>query len=430
MAESVGALLSRARKKADSGEPEVAMALFQEILALEPGNHEANGYLCSEFLRRGNAPDAVRYGERAIEAKHDDMQLHYTLAKAYQQLLAQPDCEAHLNVIAAEQPYAFICLLFVARAQEQRGESWRALLTYTRAINTAQLRGFWHDRESTQPWLLSAVQHGVKFARERRIAFYREWLDALSARHGRDEMRRVAECLQMFLGVKRLEYADRRQKPSFLYFPGLPVAPVFPREALAFADWYESHAERIREEAERVLKERNEEITAFHYDLPEDRRNFTAGANWDAYFFFDNGERFDEHHKACPETSNALAQLPLCRVREHSPEVCFSLMRPGAHILPHRGVTNTRTVLHLGLDIPSGCALNLTEVQELQWEAGKCFAFDDTYEHEAWNRSDRTRVILLCDIWNPYLTAPEREAIADLIGIIGDFNRETAPIPL
>jgi aspartate beta-hydroxylase len=107
--------------------------------------------------------------------------------------------------------------------------------------------------------------------------------------------------------------------------------------------------------------------------------------------------------------------------------VCFSVLRPGAHILKHRGVTNTRAVLHLGLDIPPGCALHLVGVQELTWEPGRCWAFDDTYEHEAWNRSDRTRVVLLGDIWNPHLTPPERAAIAQLVPLIGDLQKETAP---
>jgi aspartate beta-hydroxylase len=74
--------------------------------------------------------------------------------------------------------------------------------------------------------------------------------------------------------------------------------------------------------------------------------------------------------------------------------------------------------------------LNLVGVEQLRWEVGRCFAFDDTYEHEAWNRSDRTRAILLADIWNPYLRSAEREALAELVGVIGDFNRQAAPAPV
>ncbi|MEO7073275.1 MAG: aspartyl/asparaginyl beta-hydroxylase domain-containing protein, partial [Rhodanobacter sp.] len=50
--------------------------------------------------------------------------------------------------------------------------------------------------------------------------------------------------------------------------------------------------------------------------------------------------------------------------------------------------------------------------------------------HEAWNHSDETRVMLILDTWNPDLTAIEREAVTDLVGAIGDFNRECeVPIP-
>ena len=37
--------------------------------------------------------------------------------------------------------------------------------------------------------------------------------------------------------------------------------------------------------------------------------------------------------------------------------------------------------------------------------------FDDTIEHEAWNTSDAPRAILIFDIWNPLLTAAERDMI-------------------
>ena len=36
--------------------------------------------------------------------------------------------------------------------------------------------------------------------------------------------------------------------------------------------------------------------------------------------------------------------------------------------------------------------------------------FDDTIEHEAWNNSDRTRVILLFEVWRPELSDEERKA--------------------
>jgi aspartate beta-hydroxylase len=39
---------------------------------------------------------------------------------------------------------------------------------------------------------------------------------------------------------------------------------------------------------------------------------------------------------------------------------------------------------------------------------GQAWAFDDTIEHEAWNRSDQLRAILIFDVWNPHISEQER----------------------
>jgi hypothetical protein len=61
--------------------------------------------------------------------------------------------------------------------------------------------------------------------------------------------------------------------------------------------------------------------------------------------------------------------------------------------------------LHLGLDVPAECAMRVgTETKS--WQEGKCLVFDDSFEHEAWNRGDRTRTVLLCDFLNPLRRRP------------------------
>ena len=118
----------------------------------------------------------------------------------------------------------------------------------------------------------------------------------------------------------------------------------------------------------------------------------------------------------------ALDALPLVRIRANAPEVMFSVLTPGSHILPHRGVTNTRVVCHLPLVVPEDCALVVGGETHV-WREGEAVAFDDTYEHEAWNRGSSTRVVLIIDVWNPHLTAAERDAVAVLVEAMGDFNR-------
>lgn len=375
------------------------------------------------------AAASVRRLERALAARPLELALHQQLAQAHYQLLQLEAREIELAAICRELPFAFTSQLHLAALLEGRGHWREAVAGFLRAIKSAQLRGFWYDEGSTPPWIRDLVLHAMEVAHHGRAELFHQILEPLVARYGQEELARVTRALRMYLELEPTVRADPRQQPSFLYVPDLPVAPVFPRDALEFAGWYEAQTERIAAELARVRDCAG--VKPFHYDVPEaERAQLTSGGAWDAYFFYVDGERVGEHHAACPEVSAILAELPLDHVRDHGPEVCFSIMRPGARILPHRGVTNARAVLHLGLEIPEGCALNLVGIQELGWRRGTCFAFDDTYEHEAWNRSDTTRSVLLGDIWNPYLRPAEREALAELVAVIGDFNRQAAPAPV
>ncbi|MGH6729441.1 MAG: aspartyl/asparaginyl beta-hydroxylase domain-containing protein, partial [Sphingomicrobium sp.] len=68
---------------------------------------------------------------------------------------------------------------------------------------------------------------------------------------------------------------------------------------------------------------------------------------------------------------------------------------------------------HLPLIVPPDCGFRVgNEVR--QWEEGKLLAFDDTIEHEAWNRSEADRAVLIIDVWNPHLSDHERAMICRL----------------
>lgn len=361
--------------------------------------------------------------ERELRLKPLEVALHQQLAVAHQALLKRDDAESVLDAVCVAVPAAFTSLLVRARLREQRGDAKLATVGYLRAIKTAQHFGFWQDEGSTPAWLREPVIHAMDVVHVGRMHLFSSWLDPLVDQHGEDPMRRTVKAVAMYLGLAPVQLADPRQRPSFFYFPDLPVQPVFDRQP--WMDALEAKMVPIREEMRRV----RDEGIPFHAHVPTERLGgLTQGGSWDAYFFYRNGERFADHHAACPTTASAIDALPLDRVAKRGPEVCFSIMRPGAHILPHRGVTNTRAVWHLALDIPPDCALDLVDVQQVHWEAGKAFAFDDTFEHQAWNRSDQVRTILLGDVWNPHLTELERTVLAELIPQLGDWGRLTNPV--
>jgi aspartate beta-hydroxylase len=71
----------------------------------------------------------------------------------------------------------------------------------------------------------------------------------------------------------------------------------------------------------------------------------------------------------------------------------------------------------LPLIVPAGCSFRVGN-ETRQWVEGQAWVFDDTIEHEAWNRSDKPRLILLFEIWQPELTAAEQAAVRELFGTL------------
>jgi aspartyl/asparaginyl beta-hydroxylase (cupin superfamily) len=59
---------------------------------------------------------------------------------------------------------------------------------------------------------------------------------------------------------------------------------------------------------------------------------------------------------------------------------------------------------------------------EHHWKEGELMMFDDTFLHEAWNRSGEPRLIVLMDCWNPHLTEPEKAAVKQLVEAIDAFE--------
>jgi aspartate beta-hydroxylase len=250
-------------------------------------------------------------------------------------------------------------------------------------------------------------------------------LEPLRAKYGPASLARIDQAVRIYVREAAPVYPDPRQQPTFFYLPGLPTTPYLDRALFPWIPGLEAQTDAIRAELLQLLPTDRGRERVFTTEELEDvnLRGTGAAPTWNGYYFFRYGVRRDENHLACPATSAALASVDLCHIRDHGPEVLYSVFTAGTHLLPHRGVTNTRLVAHLPLIVPPDCALNVSgEVHA--WQEGRVVVFDDTFEHEAWNRSDRVRVILLMDIWNPHLTEVERLAVADLVAAIGDFRKQ------
>jgi aspartate beta-hydroxylase len=361
---------------------------------------------------------------RATAAHPRDALNHHHLGRICDALGdSQNGIPAHRQAVKL-RPDFHIARLFLASALERAGDAHTALLQFARALGAAQAQGHWMDAASTPAPLRPMIEHAANVVRQGRRQALARLLEPLVRTYGRDEMTRVEQCARIYLREATAEYPDARQKPTFLYFPGLGASPYVDCSRFDWIAGLEAQADRIREELMALLPDGlgGERVFTTEDLERQHLRGLDAPPSWTGCYSYRHGVRRDDNCRSCPATAQALDRLPLVHVREHGPEVLYSVFTPGTHLLPHRGVTNTRLVGHLALLIPEDCALSVGgEIHH--WVPGKAVVFDDTYEHEAWNRSSQTRVVMIFDVWHPGLTCAERHAVADLVAGIGDFRK-------
>ena len=423
---ALAARIEQARRLAESGHVLRAEQAFLGILRDAPNETDALNFVAICAHERGQFQQALALLERANHAQAGDPTTLTNLGVAQQVLGKFDEATASLRDALVAAPDFFVAKLRLANVLEAAGRAQQALPLYFGAIMTAQERGSWLSDATTAPGLRPLVLHAMRTVAQGRHQLFADVLAPLHARHGADALTRVEKCLAIYLQEMPASYADPKQRPKFLYFPDLPTQRFFERGLFPWYADLEAEAAAIRDEMLAVLSaDSGFEPFLGHFDADQ-LDGYLGGTRgtpaWNAFFFFRHGRVNEENRARCPRTAAILDEVvPLCRIRDHSPEVCYSVLTPGSHILPHHGVTNTRAVTHLALIVPEDCALSVSG-EARGWEEGRCFTFDDTFEHEAWNRSDKTRVVMLMDVWNPYLTESERDAIAELTVAIGEFN--------
>lgn len=147
------------------------------------------------------------------------------------------------------------------------------------------------------------------------------------------------------------------------------------------------------------VRRRWREIRDEYLALPQDAfepwvQREMYGQGWSVYGLVAFGTRIEAALADCPRTAQALAGV------RNLTTAGFSQMAPGTHIAPHEGWVTTVYRAHLGLVVPPDCGIRVAG-QTRRWGEGDLLVFDDTVEHEAWNRSGSTRTVLLFDFVRP-----------------------------
>lgn len=230
---------------------------------------------------------------------------------------------------------------------------------------------------------------------------------------------RIAHATDLLLGKAELYL----QQPSMFYFPSLPQRAFYERDEFDWVAPMEAMTDAIV--AELAAIRADGEDFAPYVETPADRpapnNPLRDDPSWGAFYFWRNGVRVDDHADRCPAVMAALDHAPMPQIESRSPIALWSLLKPGTHIQPHHGLLNTRLICHLPLLTPEGCGLRVG-AETRRWTKGEMLIFDDSVEHEAWNRGAQTRVILLFEIWRPEIGAEERDALGRLFRAIDAYG--------
>ena len=177
--------------------------------------------------------------------------------------------------------------------------------------------------------------------------------------------------------------------------------PFFDTDTFPWARTLEADWRSIRAELDTVLEDQ-EHLPNFQ-DISVDQATMTTDDRWKTYFLYGYGFRSEANCARCPQTAKLCEQIPGMKT------AMFSILAPGKHLPAHKGPYKGVMRYHLGLLIPepaTECAIRV-EHETRHWAEGKSMIFDDTYEHEAWNHTDKTRVVLFVDFVRP-LRQPAR----------------------
>jgi aspartyl/asparaginyl beta-hydroxylase (cupin superfamily) len=171
--------------------------------------------------------------------------------------------------------------------------------------------------------------------------------------------------------------------------------PVYDLATFPWAHEIEREWTLIRAELDHVLV-RKRDLPSFH-DISTDVATISTDSGWKTFFLTGYGHTSANNTALCPETWRIVQKIPGLRT------AMFSIFEPGKHLPAHRGPYNGVLRLHLGLKVPpypDKIAIRVDK-QICHWQEGRALIFDDAFEHEAWNHSDETRVVLFVDFDKP-----------------------------
>ena len=154
----------------------------------------------------------------------------------------------------------------------------------------------------------------------------------------------------------------------------------------------------IRRELEDLLPQQS--LMPRYHEIDTDLINssgrFNRDKRWNVFMLYCYGSLPEENRALCPKTCAVLDRVP------HLNQAFFSILDPGKSIPAHTGPTQAYLRYHLGLHVPQNNPPSIrVRDQFYTWKEGESMLFDDSLDHQIYNKSDGVRAILILDVLRP-----------------------------
>lgn len=413
----IASLEAAAVRAAQLGRDAEANALLRRILEIDPGHERTLATLGQHAFRTGDFQSARSAFQRLVDADGADPERWINLALACRQVKDEAAEETAIQQALVLDPKHLVALILRADLLERQGKTHEAALANVAIVQVSPpLQSL---RPELRPAVSKALANWEQYGKELG-AFLDQRLDPYYRELAGENLKRFRDSIDIMVGRKR-RYESRSE---IYHYPGLAPIEFFDRADFPWLDSIEAATDAIRDEFVAIL-EAEEGFTPYISYPPGVPLNQWVELNnsprWSAFHLYNMGKRVEENAAKCPKTMGALDGAPQPDQPGRTPAAMFSLLKPGTRIPPHTGVTNVRLVTHLPLIVPQGCGFRVGN-DTREWVPGRAWVFDDTIEHEAWNDSDKLRVVLIFDVWHPHLTLPERALITALTAGVNAFT--------
>ena len=418
LGDTIQRLAAEAGAAARQGQWAHAERLWGDVRKLDPKHPQALYSLSMHAWQRSDLKEALKLIGLARAAAPNDPMMAMSAAIFHRDGgNPQGELDAIQDALKIDA-YYLPALLAKGSLHERMNQSVAAAITYRNALKVAPPEAHWP----------AALRDQLAHARTIEARYAAAYHDHLIAQIGADALKdggeggsRWREAASIMSGRTKPYLSDSNQ----LYVPRLPAIPFFDRTGFGWVKDLEAQTDAIRDELTAALADQKDAFTpyiAYAQGAPVNQwADLNHSNRWSTYKLWQSGHRVEANLAVCPVTERALTDVGMADIDGLCPNAMFSALAPHTEIPPHHGETNARLIVHLPLIVPDHCRYRVG-FEERQWDVGKVLIFDDTLEHMARNDSDHLRVVLIFDVWNPLLTADDRDYVRALAQAARSFS--------